>query len=129
MKIWQNWSATTNSVITLANNHVLDWGETGLKETIDTLKEAHIQFTGAGYTLEEAMEPTISSIRIQGDDKNHEKEKKVAVVAVGLPSAGVPMKWRAGTDKCGVYVEKEASPTIAKRIMNRFHESQILCWF
>ncbi len=101
-----------NCVVTLANNHVLDWGQGGLEETLETLKRANIHYAGAGYTIDEAMKPSVSTVN----------NMKVAVVAVGIPSAGVPIEWRADKD-CGVYVEEEASPSIAKTIMKRFRES------
>ena len=44
-------------VVTLANNHVYDYGEEGLIDTFETLEEAGIEYFGAGRTLEEAMEP------------------------------------------------------------------------
>jgi len=42
---------------TLANNHVLDWGRTGLAETLATLRAAGIRATGAGRDLREAAAP------------------------------------------------------------------------
>ncbi|WP_455266221.1 CapA family protein [Phascolarctobacterium sp.] len=44
---------------TLANNHILDQGEQGLKSTIDLLDEHGIAFAGAGKDLEEASKPYI----------------------------------------------------------------------
>ena len=41
----------------LANNHVLDWGYTGLAETLDTLHRAGIQTAGAGRDDAEAAAP------------------------------------------------------------------------
>ncbi|MCR4762829.1 MAG: CapA family protein [Lachnospiraceae bacterium] len=38
----------------LANNHVMDYGKTALLDTITTLTDAGIDYTGAGNTLEEA---------------------------------------------------------------------------
>jgi len=38
----------------LANNHILDWGVAGLMETMETLDNAGIQFTGAGKNNLEA---------------------------------------------------------------------------
>ena len=42
------------SIAGLANNHILDQGWQGLKETMDLLKANHIAFVGAGHNLEEA---------------------------------------------------------------------------
>ncbi len=41
-------------VVSLANNHIYDFGETGLLDTINTLSEAQIPYVGAGRNLEEA---------------------------------------------------------------------------
>lgn len=44
-------------VVGVANNHVFDYGETGLLDTLDTLKKANVPFTGAGVNIEEAKKP------------------------------------------------------------------------
>ncbi len=44
-------------VVGVANNHVFDYGETGLIDTLDTLRKAEVPFTGAGVNLEEAKKP------------------------------------------------------------------------
>lgn len=41
----------------LANNHILDYSEEGLAETLHTLQDAGIQYTGAGMNEEEAAKP------------------------------------------------------------------------
>lgn len=43
--------------VTLANNHVYDYGKEALLDTFDVLEEAEIPYFGAGRNLEEAMEP------------------------------------------------------------------------
>ena len=49
-------------VVTLANNHVYDYGEEALLDTFDTLEDAGIEYFGAGKDLEEAMEPVYFEI-------------------------------------------------------------------
>ncbi len=44
-------------VAVLANNHIYDFGETGLLDTLDTLTNAGIPMVGAGRNLEEASAP------------------------------------------------------------------------
>lgn len=44
-------------VAVLANNHIYDFGETGLFDTLDTLTAAEIPSVGAGRNLEEASAP------------------------------------------------------------------------
>lgn len=41
----------------LANNHVYDYGEEALLDTMETLRNAGIPYVGAGKDLEEAMKP------------------------------------------------------------------------
>lgn len=41
-------------IVSLANNHTCDYGEVGLLETMDTLKEKGIVYSGAGRNLDEA---------------------------------------------------------------------------
>ena len=42
---------------TLANNHIMDQNEDGLKATIQTLEESGIQFAGVGENISEACKP------------------------------------------------------------------------
>ncbi|SDH28616.1 poly-gamma-glutamate synthesis protein (capsule biosynthesis protein) [Pseudobutyrivibrio sp. 49] len=44
-------------IVSVANNHVFDYGETGLKDTLDTLEDAKMPYVGAGRNLEEAKKP------------------------------------------------------------------------
>lgn len=46
-------------VFSIANNHIMDYGEEGLFETIETLKSHGFQFTGAGQNIDEAGKPAI----------------------------------------------------------------------
>ena len=43
----------------LANNHILDYSEEGLVETVWTLKGARVSFAGAGETTDEAFKPAV----------------------------------------------------------------------
>jgi len=44
-------------VVTLANNHIMDQGLSGLDSTIKTCTEANIKTVGVGLNVEKAMEP------------------------------------------------------------------------
>jgi poly-gamma-glutamate synthesis protein (capsule biosynthesis protein) len=48
---------------TLANNHVLDWGQAGLLETLDALDGAGLRRAGAGRDLAEAAAPAATERR------------------------------------------------------------------
>lgn len=47
------------NLLTLANNHILDQGQQGLKSTCDVLKRKHIDYVGVGATPKEAALPYI----------------------------------------------------------------------
>ncbi len=44
-------------IVSLANNHIYDYGEIGFFDTIDNLKKAGMPYIGAGNNLEEAQKP------------------------------------------------------------------------
>ncbi len=44
-------------VAMLANNHVFDYGDVGLRDTLKTFENAGVAYVGAGRNLEEAMRP------------------------------------------------------------------------
>jgi poly-gamma-glutamate synthesis protein (capsule biosynthesis protein) len=77
----------------LANNHVLDWGYSGLAETLETLRGAGIRTAGAGRDDAEAAAP--AAIELPGTGR-------VLVFAFGHESSGVPRSWAARKDRAGV---------------------------
>jgi poly-gamma-glutamate synthesis protein (capsule biosynthesis protein) len=46
-------------VISLANNHTLDWGTENLLQTLRNLKNAGLPYVGAGHNIAEARQPVI----------------------------------------------------------------------
>lgn len=46
-------------LVTVANNHILDYGEKGIRDTFSALKEVGISYVGAGKDLHEAGKPFI----------------------------------------------------------------------
>ncbi|NLZ28039.1 MAG: CapA family protein [Firmicutes bacterium] len=50
-------------IVSLANNHVYDYGERSLIDTMATLKQAQISYFGAGHDLDEAMSPVYFEIQ------------------------------------------------------------------
>ncbi len=76
----------------LANNHVLDWSQEGLEETLSVLLDAGFAVTGAGHDLGEAMRPAVIG----------PAASRVLVFGLGLPSSGVPDLWAATGTSGGV---------------------------
>jgi poly-gamma-glutamate capsule biosynthesis protein CapA/YwtB (metallophosphatase superfamily) len=90
----------------LANNHTLDWSYAGLRDTLKTLKEAHIQAAGAGLSRKEAETPAILEVPRKG---------RVLVFSFGLESSGIPESWSATGSKPGVnFLEDLSHETIRK---------------
>ncbi len=77
----------------LANNHVLDWGYSGLVETIATLKTAQIKTAGAGLNQHSAQTPAIIEVKDKG---------RAIIFSFGVTTSGIPVSWAAGKDKPGV---------------------------
>lgn len=50
------------TVLNLANNHIVDYGEEGLKDTLSVLKENNIPYVGAGRDVHEAERYNITEI-------------------------------------------------------------------
>lgn len=44
-------------IVSVANNHIYDYGEISLLDTLDTLEQVEIPYVGAGRNLQEAMTP------------------------------------------------------------------------
>ncbi len=77
----------------LANNHVLDWGRSGLAETLTTLRNSGIRTAGAGRNAIEAAAPAVIDIS-QGI--------RVLVFGYGTENSGVLRGWRATRVRSGV---------------------------
>ncbi len=76
----------------LANNHVLDWGCSGLLETLDSLRASGIRYAGAGRDLGEASGPSVIP----------SKTGRVLVFSYGSGDSGIPADWAASSGKPGV---------------------------
>jgi poly-gamma-glutamate synthesis protein (capsule biosynthesis protein) len=92
----------------LANNHVLDWGYSGLTDTLDALHASGMQTAGAGADLKEAQRPAILEVAGKG---------RVLVFAFGHGSSGIPPEWAATNRRAGVarleHLTEEAVQQIA----------------
>ncbi|MCD8241758.1 MAG: CapA family protein, partial [Lachnospiraceae bacterium] len=52
-------------IVTLANNHALDYGQDAFCDTLDTLSQAGITYIGGGYDLAEASAPAVCTVNGQ----------------------------------------------------------------
>lgn len=51
------------NLVTLANNHIYDYGDEGIKKTLSSLKVSNIDFVGAGININEAKKITYKDIK------------------------------------------------------------------
>jgi poly-gamma-glutamate synthesis protein (capsule biosynthesis protein) len=82
-------------VCSLANNHVLDWGQVGLLDTLQSLAEADILAVGAGRNDREAEAPVMLTLACG---------RPLYVLAAALASCGLPPTWQARPERAGVAV-------------------------
>jgi poly-gamma-glutamate synthesis protein (capsule biosynthesis protein) len=80
-------------VCVLANNHVLDFGREGLRDTLDALRAEGLRTVGAGRDQTEARRPAI--VPLAGDNR-------VIVRALGMSTSGVRRGWAARADRSGI---------------------------
>jgi poly-gamma-glutamate capsule biosynthesis protein CapA/YwtB (metallophosphatase superfamily) len=92
----------------LANNHVMDWGRSGLKETLASLQAAGMKAAGAGLSLAEAAKPAVIEI---GDNA------RVLVFAAGTVDSGIPRDWAATDRESGVALLPDLSDQTIGRLM------------
>ncbi len=100
-------------VCSLANNHILDWGYSGLTETLKTLKKGNVKSTGAGQDLPEAETPAVMEVKGKG---------RVIVFSYGSETSGIPFSWAASEDRPGVNLLKEFSDRTVRHIKEKVME-------
>jgi poly-gamma-glutamate synthesis protein (capsule biosynthesis protein) len=92
----------------LANNHILDWGYSGLEETLSMLERADVKSAGAGRTLDQAAAPAILAVEGRG---------RVVVFSLGSTTSGIPLSWAASCNRGGVYLlEEEGIEQLRERV-------------
>ncbi|WP_139368035.1 CapA family protein [Priestia abyssalis] len=106
-------------VVSLANNHTLDYGEEALLDTIDHLKAYRIGYTGAGKNEEEAFTAHYKII----------KGKKVAIL--GLSRVLPNVSWFAKKDRAGIanaYHEEPMMEYVKKAVQSSDYTVVMIHW-
>ncbi len=91
----------------LGNNHILDWGRSGLLDTLTTLEHLQIKIAGAGRNLAQAKAPAV--LDVAGNSR-------VLVFSFGCVTSGIPHCWAAASEISGVNLLTEISATSASRV-------------
>jgi len=100
-------NAAEIDVCVLGNNHILDWGYEGLKDTLSSIRNEDIQTTGAGENQEFACKPAVLKYG----------PGRLLVFSYGSPTAGIPLDWSAAAEKPGVNLLPGFGNDAAKKII------------
>lgn len=97
----------------LANNHMLDWGYSGLRETLSTLKKVNIKYSGAGRNIEEAEKPAVLDLKGRG---------RIIIFSYGLITSGIPKNWQATRETPGINMLADLSTESVFQIQTKIRE-------
>jgi len=81
------------NAVTLANNHIMDHGIKGLRNTIEVCRNAGIQTVGAGMNVKEAGKPLYHSI----------ENKKIGIIGVAENEFSIAEEDSAGANPLNLY--------------------------
>jgi poly-gamma-glutamate synthesis protein (capsule biosynthesis protein) len=108
-------AAARPDVCVLANNHVLDFGHSGLTDTLEALAAADIPVAGAGLSASEAGQPRTIPLDRGG---------RVIVFAFGTRSSGIPRRWAATGNRPGVALLPDLRDDTADGIADRVRQGK-----
>ncbi len=77
-------------LVNLANNHTLDFGEVGLRDTMKHLDESELLYVGAGETADDAFAPV------------YVEKNGLRIAVLGFTRVIPDGEWRAGPSKPGL---------------------------
>jgi poly-gamma-glutamate synthesis protein (capsule biosynthesis protein) len=89
-------------LVSIANNHTLDYGEIGLLDTLDYAKTANMPVVGAGRNVIEAYEPYVTTV----------KGIRVGVVALSQVWE-LAAQWKATVTKPGIAMAFDKALSVA----------------
>jgi poly-gamma-glutamate capsule biosynthesis protein CapA/YwtB (metallophosphatase superfamily) len=102
-------AAARPDAIALANNHVLDFGRTGLLDTLAALASAGLRTAGAGRDATQARQPAVIPA----------PSGRILVFACGAVCSGIPRGWAATATRPGVWVLPALSDRSADDVLSR----------
>jgi poly-gamma-glutamate capsule biosynthesis protein CapA/YwtB (metallophosphatase superfamily) len=103
-------------VCALANNHVLDFGQAGLTDTLHWLAGAGMAAVGAGRDLAEAQHA--ATIPLPGGGR-------VLVFSCGAACSGIPVSWAAAPGRPGVNLLPSFDDTVASGLIDRVRDAKL----
>jgi poly-gamma-glutamate synthesis protein (capsule biosynthesis protein) len=100
----------------LANNHVLDWGQAGLSDTLARLHELGIKTAGAGLDLTQARKPAILKAGSEG---------RIIVFSFATTTSGTPRHWAVRPGSGGVNLLPDLSEAAVAAITRQLNEVRL----
>lgn len=91
-------------LVTLANNHALDYGRDAMLDTIDTLDHAGIRHVGAGKNLAEARKPDVVALNGR------------TFAFIGATRVYPEADWAASTDSAGMFSAYDGGAQLAEEV-------------
>lgn len=88
--------------VSLANNHILDYGKEAMMDTFVQLNKYKIGYTGAGKNIKEAFTPFVQTIQ----------DKRIAVLGVSRVLSGT--SWHAGKNSAGAASAYTLEPMLSE---------------
>lgn len=85
-------------ILSVANNHVFDYGRMGMEHSFNQLKQAGIDYVGAGFSENEACSPIIKTIKIT-HDRELSSQIKIAFLAYNNKGSKY---WEATETRSGI---------------------------
>jgi len=99
----------------LANNHILDFGRSGLTDTVHWLAEAGLAAVGAGRDLAQAQQPV--AVPLPGGGR-------VLVFSCGAECSGIPASWAAAPGRPGLDLLTSLGDAPAGSLARRLGEAK-----
>lgn len=91
----------------LANNHLLDWGREGLRETLSVLRKLNIKTAGAGIDLAQARAPAIPDVSDSG---------RILIFSFACVTSGTPTKWATTRNLPGMNLLSDLSASTVAEV-------------
>jgi poly-gamma-glutamate synthesis protein (capsule biosynthesis protein) len=108
-------SAAKLDICSLANNHVIDFGFSGLLETLAVLTQQGVRSAGAGTDLNAAQSPAVLPL-LPGS--------RLLVFGCGTASSGIPESWGARRHRAGVDLLADLSRSTAMAFGERIRRGK-----
>jgi poly-gamma-glutamate synthesis protein (capsule biosynthesis protein) len=108
-------SAFRPDACALANNHALDFGRTGLTDTLRWLAEGGLAAAGAGRDLAQAQQAIALQLPAGG---------RVLVFSCGAACSGIPTSWAAAPGRAGLDLLTSLDDAAADSLIGRLREAK-----